>query len=242
MTFPFPTFTPTQGFTFSATISVDTANYDVRAAAVSAGWNEAIPLLASVVVNAGVYLYSTSTATPAIDTGATFPTGSSVSLVNNGFIYGAGGAGGNGNVTPSAGGSGGTAIKAQVSTIVVNNGVVAGGGGGGPGRDGTGGLGTGAYGGGGGGAGKNVGDAGSSGGGAGYNVTCDPGTLTLGGAGYYGNGASVRVPNGSDGGALGAAGTVPGGGGYAAAGAAGKYVEGIANVTWSGNAGVGGSS
>ena len=79
--------------TFNATISANTANYNLRAAAVAAGWNQIAPLNATVTINAGVYVYSTNTGTYAFDTGSTFPTGSTLALINNGTILGMGGRG-----------------------------------------------------------------------------------------------------------------------------------------------------
>ena len=50
------------GFAFNYVISADTANFNVRTAAIAAGWDGIAPLKATVMVNAGVYVYSTSTA------------------------------------------------------------------------------------------------------------------------------------------------------------------------------------
>ncbi|MFB0964490.1 MAG: hypothetical protein QMC36_02145 [Patescibacteria group bacterium] len=49
-----------------ATISASTNNYDVRAAAVSAGWDQVQPLSATVTVGAGVIVGSSSPSAPAL--------------------------------------------------------------------------------------------------------------------------------------------------------------------------------
>ena len=96
----------------------------------------------TITVNPNVIVSSTSTATPAIAiTGAA--AGDTITLVNNGYIYGKGGAGGAGggyNTSGGAGGAGsigGPAITLTALTgipfIVQNNGVIAGGSGGGGG-------------------------------------------------------------------------------------------------------------
>jgi hypothetical protein len=81
-------------------------------------------------VSEGVYLYSTSTSTPALlITG--FATGDTVKIVNNGFIIGMGGMGGNAGFVNKNGGVGGTAISLAFPVTVENNSYIAGGGGGG---------------------------------------------------------------------------------------------------------------
>lgn len=122
-------------FNFTQTISADTTNYNLRNAAVAAGWNGTTPLIASVTINSGVYVSANSTGTWAFDTGS-IPAGSTLTLVNNGFIVGMGGAGSAGGdpALGAAGGSpGGPALRAQAAISVTNNGTIAGGGGGGGG-------------------------------------------------------------------------------------------------------------
>lgn len=124
-------------FVFNYVIAANTSNFNLRAAAVAAGWNQIAPLKATVTVNAGVYVGSPSTGAYAFDTGATFPAGSSLALINNGTICGGGGAGGYGGTPGSPnggnGGGGGTAFRAQAAISITNNGLIAGGGGGGGG-------------------------------------------------------------------------------------------------------------
>ena len=248
------------GFAFNYVISADTANFNVRTAAIAAGWDGIAPLKATVMVNAGVYVYSTSTASPAFDTGTPFPSGSTITLINNGYIYGMGGAGATGGrsifpsptaETPAAGSSGGPALNAQAAITVVNIGVIAGGGGGGGGGGGayrdSGGWFNSGGGGGGGGQGYNGGALGSGGstGGGGYNADGNAGTAgsktANGTAGNGGNGAAEVGGNGGNGAALGATGSsgtagTAGAGGAAGSGSAGgspgNSVTGNSNITW----------
>lgn len=109
-------------FVFNATISANTQNYNLKSAAIAAGWNQVDPLVATVTINSGVYVGSSSTGSYAFDTGATFPAGSTLAVINNGYILGAGGA---------SAAAGGTALMAQAPVTVTNNGTIGGGGGGG---------------------------------------------------------------------------------------------------------------
>ena len=62
-----------------------------QAAAIAAGWNQLSALIATITNNS--YLYASSTGVYGFDTGVTFPVGSRLTLINNGTICGAGGAG-----------------------------------------------------------------------------------------------------------------------------------------------------
>ena len=85
-----------------------------------------------ILINAGVTVYSASTSSPALDL-ASGGTGS-ITVTNNGNLYGQGGA---------AGSNGGTALKADVAVTLVNNsGANVKGGGGGGGNGGSGGAGS----------------------------------------------------------------------------------------------------
>ena len=91
-----------------------------------------------VVINSGVYVYSDSTSTPALLTGS--GVAGVLTIINNGYIYGAGGAGGSGGsaaANGSSGGSGGTALKLEKNITLDNNGSILGGGGGGGGGGGS---------------------------------------------------------------------------------------------------------
>lgn len=161
----------------------------------------------TVTVNSGVALYSTGIYTAALQIGGR-TTGDTITLVNNGYIIGCGGAGGG----PSgSGGNGGMAlITTEIMSIDNTNGIIGGGGGGG----GGGGAGT---------AGRSGGTAGGGGGGgggagfgpgAGGGFNAGPGAgggLTTGGAGGYGGASSgifagTSGGGGGDGGGLGASG------------------------------------
>lgn len=126
-------------FYFTPTISSNTANYNLKAAAIAAGWDQVVPLNATVTINSGVYVYSTSTGAYAFQTGSTFSSGSLLALVNNGTILGMGGKGGDGSNASLGGLNGyvaGPALLAQYAITVTNNGVISGGGGGGGGGNG----------------------------------------------------------------------------------------------------------
>lgn len=122
---------------FYYTFSTNATNVDLSATLISAGWNADSEVV--VTINSGVYISGTSTSNPALLVTNSFPKG--ITLNNNGYIIGMGGAGGNGsNYYSSGGGSGGTdggaggtAFKTLAAITVVNNGTIAGGGGGGGG-------------------------------------------------------------------------------------------------------------
>lgn len=123
-------------FEFTQTISSDTNNYDLRSAAIAAGWDTVTPLDATVTINSGVYVGSTSTGSYAFQTGSGFPAGSVLRLINNGIILGRGGDGGNGgqwSANGSGGGNAGPALLASAAIQITNNNQIAGGGGGGGG-------------------------------------------------------------------------------------------------------------
>jgi hypothetical protein len=237
-------------------ITSNQANANLRSLAVAAGWPGTTKVVATI--NPGIFVYSTSTGTPALTVNGAFPNG--VELVNNGTIQGQGGSGGNGGISyqPPTGGSpgsgGGLALSVSVPITITNNNRIAGGGGGGGGGAGT------QYnygksvayatgGGGGGGLGGNGGGAGAAGGGPGgnYGSPGTAGTQTTagpGGGGYSAGGD--RAGNGGAGGSYGSGGTpgtmatkssigpppnptfYPGGPG----GAAGGAITGNSNITY----------
>lgn len=86
-------------------------------------------------VESGVVIGSTSIANYALDTGSAWPSGSTIKLINNGYIVGKGGdsaysgaQAGNNN-----GGAGGNSILLNHDLILINSGIIGGGGGGGGG-------------------------------------------------------------------------------------------------------------
>ncbi|MEK7081467.1 MAG: hypothetical protein AAB888_00710, partial [Patescibacteria group bacterium] len=127
-------------------ISSDTANYNIATALGN-------PIAAKGVIltiNSGVKVYSNSTSQPALDTG-TLPSGSTVKIVNNGYIVGKGGDGGRGggvwsggccwnqSVDPArVGEAGGNALELRLPVTIDNtNGNIWSGGGGGGGGAGA---------------------------------------------------------------------------------------------------------
>ncbi|MGZ3769786.1 MAG: Ig-like domain-containing protein [Bdellovibrio sp.] len=235
------------------TISSSIPNFDVRATAVASGWNQVVPLAATITVNPGVFVYSNSTGVPAFVTGNSFPAGSSITLINNGYIVGKGGTGGNGDWTygPQVGTSGGPALSATQGILIYNYGVIGGGGGGGGAGGNTGGWMANACGSGGGG-GAGFGNPGSTSGGcvtSTYTAGGIPGGAGSGNAGGAGGPSdSVYDPNlvgtiyggaGGNGGGLGAAGATggTGWGGFDstpgnAGGAGGAAVLGNSSISW----------
>lgn len=215
---------------FIYTISSNTTNLNLRSAAVSAGWNQTIPVQATI--NSGVYVYSNSTGSYALTIDGSWPAG--VTLTNNGVIVGKGGTGSksaslNDPGFKVNGGNAGPALLVQ-SAVTINNGSgrIAGGGGGGGSGSYNGELNVFTYTGGGGGGGIGNGD-----GWGGYKPG-NPGSLTEAGTGGAGDSPSNSAPGGNGGG-YGAAGS-SGTGGYAypggSGGAAGAAVVGNSNITW----------
>ena len=210
---------------YNFTISSNQSNYDLRSAAVAAGWNQTSKLAATI--NSGVYVYSTSTGSAGLTISGAFPGG--VSLVNNGYILGQGGNGGPGGAggyghPGTAGSAGGLALSVSSPVSITNNGVIGGGGGGGGGGGSNSGCCNPGWAGGGGGGGQ-TGLNNSSGGSAGSpnepqsSTYPQPGGAgTSGGAGGGGqrgaspNGAAYAGPGGPGGGS-GSAGSSGGSGG-----------------------------
>jgi hypothetical protein len=204
--------------TFAFTVAANTTNADLYTLAVNAGWDEVRPL--QCTIDSNVYVYSTSTSTPALSISGTFPNG--VTVINDGKIIGMGGAGGNtgpaGGGAGQVGGAGGTAIDVSSTVTIVNNSIIAGGGGGGSGAASYWSLETGTYYGGGGGGGQS--GLSNSAGGTGFE-NGSAGTVSSGGAGGAG-----RAPYAGSGG-------TGGSWGQASGGAGGACLTGDSYVTWS---------
>jgi hypothetical protein len=131
---------PSCGFNYNYTIPANTNNFDWRKAIVDAGWNGTQAVNATLTITTGIYVTSISTGSYALYISPSFPAGSSLTLINNGYIIGKGGAGGKGGGTPSsrlipgeAGTAGGPALYVGYYTSITNNGLIGGGGGGGGG-------------------------------------------------------------------------------------------------------------
>lgn len=217
---------------YTLTISANTQNYDVytnRGPAYIAGSTDI-----TVQINPGVTVGSSTVPAYAFLVPSAFNPGDSITVVNNGNIYGAGGNGGNGANSTGGNGAtgtgGGNSIYVNRPTTITNNGIIAGGGGGGGGGAAAGAtyttgknftyFGT-SGGGGGGGAGNNVGSGGTSGAndssGATGGSPGSSGTATTGGAGGAGGTSANTNPpntggNGGTGGGSGSAGSKGGDG------------------------------
>ena len=116
--------------TFAFTISSTQVDANLRTLAVAAGWDQSTAVEATIGsgVNINGSVAANSTAALTID--GSWPGG--VTLINNGYIVGRGGAGNNGNVGPYiAAQAGGRALSASVAVTIDNQGTIAGGGGGG---------------------------------------------------------------------------------------------------------------
>lgn len=217
---------------FAFTISSNQTNANLRTLAVNAGWNQSDPVAATI--NSGVYISGNSTGTPALTVNGSFPGG--VSLINNGFIVGMGGAGGKGGFNGGVGSGGGLALSVSSAISITNNGTVAGGGGGGGGGKavyGGDGYGFATYTGGGGGGGRSS-NAANSGAGA-RGDSGGSGTNFFGSAG--GSGTVSSAGGGGGGGVNGpfSAGAGGAGGGWGSAGSAGGNDVGLDALTISRN-------
>jgi hypothetical protein len=220
---------------FSFTISANQTNANLATLATTAGWNGSSKLVATI--GTGVYLSSNTTGTPALTISGSFPGG--VDLINNGFIVGMGGAGGDGRrigggnptgLGGNNGGGGGLALSVSSAVTITNNQTIAGGGGGGGGGVATWnsvsgkGVTQASAGGGGGGGGRSslTNSSGGAGGLANFGAGTpgnNGGAGTSSSAGGAGNGGTFNYPgmgfnrggNGGGGGDWGASGT---GGGF----------------------------
>ena len=184
---------------FSFTISSNLDRANLRTLAVNAGWNQSSPVTATLA--AGYWIYSATTATPALTIDGSWPGG--VTFINNQYVVGMGGNGGNGpgnnnGLGLQPGGAGGTALAVSTAVTIYNYGYIAGGGGGGGGGQYAGLVGqyassyAGGGGGGGGGTGLGTsiggvggtGGSGSTQGGAGGNNYANSGGAGGGAGGY----------------------------------------------------------
>lgn len=242
---------------FFGAISTNQTNLNLRTWALANGWDGVKP--ATITINSGVYVYSTTTGTPGLTINGTWAGG--ITLVNNGFVMGIGGNGGNGSpvTNPTVGGS---AISLGVNCTITNTGYIGGGGGGGKygvsvaGGGGAGGGKGGNVSGGTGGLGGTPGAAGGVGqpmcgggggrimpgvGGAGGPANADyqPNGGSGGGAGGGGSGtiAYDAAQIGGAGGSAGAAGGNAAGGRFAAAGGGGWGASGGTSYAGAGAAG-----
>lgn len=115
------------------TIASSVNNYNLSTALQALGWTVTRRARVEVTINAGVTVGSASTTSPAFL--VNLKDIDYVTIINNGNIFGAAGAGGGSfaNSNGGAGGAGGTALQALSNVRIVNNGIIGGGGGGGGG-------------------------------------------------------------------------------------------------------------
>lgn len=158
---------------FSATISTNQQELNLRTWALANGWNGTSQ--ATITVASGVYIWSDNTAVAGLTIDGSWSGG--LTLVNNGFIMGKGGNGA--TAVSTAGSPGGHAISLGVNVSITNNGYIAGGGGGGGVGSGSGWRG---YGGGGAGGGL--------GGGGWFSASINQPPFAGGAPGGYGGGNS----------------------------------------------------
>lgn len=232
---------------FIKSIVGDQANLNLRTWALANGWDGTVEAIIEVPTN--TYVYSTSTGSAGLIINGSWPGG--VTVINNGYIMGMGGAGGYViNATAAyAGGNGGPAISLGVSCSITNNSYIGGGGGGGGSHalnalwDSCPGGGGGA----GGGAGGYVTYGGTASGGAGGSVRNSGGNASgYIQAGYYvpstGGGGGGRIMPGTGGSPfILALGNLYGGGGGGAGGAGGGSV-GYGPTAYPGGSGGGGGA
>ena len=182
-----------QSFGYTLTISTNTYNYDLRTAAIGAGWNGTSPVAITCTVNSGVIVGSTTPGTAGFQV-ISIPASSTITITNNGTISGCGGFGAPGSGPNYAGQGGGHGIYSTYS-LSINNaaGWIRGGGGGGSARTNDDGYsGNGGNGGGGGFNGGAVGVVGIGGAGFMNGEVGTAGALTVGGNG--GNNFAYESP------------------------------------------------
>ena len=197
------------GFVFAPVITADMANYNLKAQAIAAGWDQVVPLIAEVTVKPGIVLSANATNQYGFDTGVGFPAGTSLKLVLRGYVCGMGGFSSSGVGAP-----GGPALRAQHPlTVDAAGGTIAGGGGqGGRGNPPDGSIYPG-----------NSGGGGRSGRVATEGASPYAGTFAAPGIGVSDYSMGSRGGSGGD---WGAAGT------FVSAGAGGAAVVGNAHITW----------
>ena len=91
------------------TISSNTNNYDIGAAAIAAGGDKSTPVI--LTINAGVTVGSTSSGTAAMFTGTGWSSGTTINITNNGSIVGASGSNSSAHAVGGVGGAGGRAAN-----------------------------------------------------------------------------------------------------------------------------------
>jgi hypothetical protein len=115
----------------SATANLTINDSIITNAAYGLGWDGVVPILCTITNNTTIY--STGTSSYALTIAPNIPASRNLKFINNGYILGMGGNGGNsgGQASPANGYMGGPALNVQSNVIFVNNSIIAGGGGGG---------------------------------------------------------------------------------------------------------------
>ena len=111
------------GFSFSRTITSDVNNYNLFNEAVAAGWDQITALNAVVTIGPGVRIASTLSANSSFLISGSFPTGTTISVINNGTIVGRGGNGGNSGGASGGGGGQGFVNSSGGTTIPTSAGI-----------------------------------------------------------------------------------------------------------------------
>ncbi len=87
-------FTTSAAVNLSVSVPSNVNNFNMKSAAINAGWDQVTPLKLTVTINSGVIVGSSTAAASSFDTGTGFPVGSELALINNGSIIGKAGDGG----------------------------------------------------------------------------------------------------------------------------------------------------
>jgi hypothetical protein len=132
---------------FQFSVTTNQGNFNISSAATAAGWDGVASL--EMTIDAGVYIYGVSTSIAALQIGSA-DASTGLSIINNGYIVGQGGAGGRGayyytfssGTQLDSGGAGNGSVGGGAIFVVfgqfvtiTNNGVIGGGGGGGGGGE-----------------------------------------------------------------------------------------------------------
>ena len=124
---------------YNITVAVNEPNINIKSLILAQGWNGVVAVNVLVTIGDGIAAFSNSTGAWALDTDTGYPSGSTITLVNRGFIAGKGGAGAIGGyvlAVGNSGGNGGPALLVRTPVTIYNYGIIGGGGGGGGGSPG----------------------------------------------------------------------------------------------------------
>jgi len=118
------------GFVLAKTITSNILQYNLNTDLIANGWNSIDPVEATITINSGIYVYSNNTSIAGFTIG-TLPAGSTITIINNGYIMGKGGNGATARSSRVAATTGGPALDISYPVSITNNSYIAGGGGGG---------------------------------------------------------------------------------------------------------------